>query len=597
MKNLDYNFKDLKLFLPTIFVFVAFLLNIVSLEGLSFFVIMQLINLKIKINSYIKALIILIIGFLVYFFLEQNLKLEFLFMTIYLFITISEDIYIFKFPSFKIFSKVSNKNTIVLFLIFLFTILLQNAYIDYETIDWDINSYLVSSQNVSLNNLPYETQWESKQPLFFFFYKISIILSQDNLAYFKLLNDAIIFFLSISVYFITLKNINNKYVSFLSTLFYLLLMSPPWATAEYSEIYSLFFINLALLYLTFKEINNISYFLAGIFISISTMINIGTLIFVFFIFFFTDFKQISKKYLLIYILGLLTPVLLVCIVYIKNNLFIDFLYATFVIPANYPQSAPLNVKILIDFFRSYFEYNVFLFVLLIYTIINSLRNMKLLKNIEIALLAFSLMFIILASHGYFHHFIFLIYFVSFTTKVNFKPQLMAGSLVLFLPIFFTAVLPLVNKSLRNIENVNNLQNNYPLYGVSKLIEESSNKPNPSILSLDYHLVNYYLGVNNFSYIVHPTNHTELFITDKLISLNRIRENEISTLISTNKPDFIICSEDFENFNCEVSDWVFYESGNKVYIKVDVSKFNALENINYYKDPYKKIRLFKKINDS
>ena len=577
--------------------FGAFLLDIVTLEGLLFFIIMQQSLLRFNLNVKFKALVTVIIGLLVYFLIEQNLKLEFLFILIYLFTTINDEIYLLKSAEFNFVLKVFQKNSIILILLFIFTLLLQNAYLEFETIDWDINSYLVSSQNVSLNNLPYETQWESKQPLFFFFYKIFILLSQGNLVYFKLLNDILVFLLVVSIYFLSYKSLNNKFISFLSSLLYLLLMSPPWATAEYSEIYSLFFINLALIYLSFKKINYKSYFVAGILISISSMINIGTLIFTPFIFFIRKIKNISIKELLIYALGLLAPFLIVCFVYIRNDLFLDFLYATFVIPASYPQSAPLKPGILIDFFRSYFEYNVFLFVLLIYTIINSIKNIKQIKNIEVALLCLSIIFVVLASHGYFHHFIFLIYFLSFTSKINFRPQISAVSLALFFLTFLSVTVPLAGKSLDNLSNTKNLQKEYPLYGVSKIIIENSKNLNPTILSLDYHLVNFYTGADNFSYIVHPTNHTETFITENLIYLNRIRENEISTLISLNKPDFIICSEDFENFNCEVSDWVIYESGNKVYKKLDVSTFNQLENIDYYKDPYKKIRLFKKINDS
>ena len=92
------------------------------------------------------------------------------------------------------------------FLIFLLTLLTQNAYLNFETIDWDINSYLVASQNISLSNLPYETQWESKQPLLYFIYKLFIYLADGSLVMFKILNDSIIFILSIFLF----KTINRE---------------------------------------------------------------------------------------------------------------------------------------------------------------------------------------------------------------------------------------------------------------------------------------------------------------------------------------------------------------------------------------------------
>ena len=153
--------------------FGAFLLDIVTLEGLLFFIIMQQSLLRFNLNVKFKALVTVIIGLLVYFLIEQNLKLEFLFILIYLFTTINDEIYLLKSSKFNFFSKIFHKNSIVLFLLFIFTLLLQNAYLEFETIDWDINSYLVSSQNVSLNNLPMKHNGKANSLYFSFFIKYS----------------------------------------------------------------------------------------------------------------------------------------------------------------------------------------------------------------------------------------------------------------------------------------------------------------------------------------------------------------------------------------------------------------------------------------
>ena len=61
-----------------------------------------------------------------------------------------------------------------------------------------------------------------------------------------------------------------------------------------------------------------------------------------------------------------------------------------------------------------------------------------------------------------------------------------------------------------------------------------------VLALDFVLVLHYLDKTNYSYIVHPTNHFQKYITDELIRLNKIKENNIVYLLSK-KPDVIICN--------------------------------------------------------
>ena len=50
-------------------------------------------------------------------------------------------------------------------LIFSFLIISQNKYLNFETIDWDIHTYLVSARDVN-SNLPLSRQWESNHRYF-----------------------------------------------------------------------------------------------------------------------------------------------------------------------------------------------------------------------------------------------------------------------------------------------------------------------------------------------------------------------------------------------------------------------------------------------
>ena len=108
---------------------------------------------------------------------------------------------------------------------------------------------------------------------------------------------------------------------------------------------------------------------------------------------------------------------------------------------------------------------------------------------------------------------------------------------------------------------------------------------------------FYLDKPNYSYIIHPTNHFEPWITSNLLKTKRIQENNIIKMIDT-KPDVIICSNNsiakdspnYEYFNCAVSD--YYSE----YIKLDTTKYERNILIEYYFDRYKNISVFVKINE-
>ena len=57
MSKLTYNFKNLKVLFPITAMFGAFLLDIVTLEGLLFFIIMQQSLLRFNLNVKFKALV------------------------------------------------------------------------------------------------------------------------------------------------------------------------------------------------------------------------------------------------------------------------------------------------------------------------------------------------------------------------------------------------------------------------------------------------------------------------------------------------------------------------------------------------------------
>ena len=131
----------------------------------------------------------------------------------------------FSFPSFK-FSFLNNKSEnfnenlnekivipFLLLILLVLTFITQNYYLNYETIDWDISSYLVASSEVGRGYIPNETQWESKGPLFLYLYYFFSKIVNNNYILFKFLNDIILFsFGSYFIFFYLFKNKKNYYL-------------------------------------------------------------------------------------------------------------------------------------------------------------------------------------------------------------------------------------------------------------------------------------------------------------------------------------------------------------------------------------------------
>ena len=90
------------------------------------------------------------------------------------------------------------------------------------------------------------------------------------------------------------------------------------------------------------------------------------------------------------------------------------------------------------------------------------------------------------------------------------------------------------------------------------------------------------------------NHFADFITDVLIDLNKIPQDNVNKLISE-EPDVIICNTTMiingvetridNDYNCEITEY------NDNYFKLDTSKYLYNENLFYFKDPTRKINVF------
>ena len=253
----------------------------------------------------------------------------------------------------------------------------QSAYLNFETIDWDTNSYLVASQDVLRGNLPYIEQWESKQVLFYYLYAIIVKASFGNLIIFKFFNDLILFVITFLLFLIIQNITNNSYKALIGALFFVIIMSQPWATAEFSELYSLLFIALSYYLILVKDLTRKITLVAGSLLAISSLVNIGASLF----FIPIGFHILINKRELMMSFSL-PPVVLhlffTLIYYLENELEV-YLATLFFIPNAYSGESMNFISSFTDFLRSLFEFNNSLFVgILVLTFVSILNvfNLK-----------------------------------------------------------------------------------------------------------------------------------------------------------------------------------------------------------------------------
>ena len=489
-------------------------------------------------------------------------------------------------------------------IIFIFTLLTQNNFLQYEILDHDVSTFLLISQEFFDGFLPYERQWDNKQPLFYFLNYIILLITNKNFLLFKVVFDIFTFLNALIIYFFAYRKLRKSYlVSIASSLLYLLISSQPWANAEYSEIMSLTFLSIGF-YLSFSKRNKYIFYLVGFVFSLSTLINIGSGIFIIG-FLFTLYLNFKKNYIeafFKFFLGFGIPHLLVIITYSLNGLFEVYLTTILKIPTSYTTTDSYFFYGLRVFIESIFKTNIFLCLLFLIPLFNllniffklALNSFKDSINLSVTLFVFcSILFFYSANKGYYHHLIYLIFFVSISLALVLSSNLKVLLLYSFLIVLFTHFPNYATNSYSNLSENNQIYEEYPLRNLSEQLSQEVNNKDISILALDNLLILFYLEQNNDIYIVHPTNHNEYFMIDNLIKENIINDNYIEQSFENNI-DLIICSSDKEdnifyeiksqNFLCAQNNLVGYKELN---ISQDI--FEASE---YYYNSNKVSKIFK-----
>lgn len=549
------------------------------------FTFLYLFSLKNKLSTVIKTYLIFVFGLGYNFFFSLNFHSFnlFLFFTFLLinnfFIHNHEDIFVANKETIN-FKLV---NTFLFIFYFIFVTLTQFSTHNIETMDWDINSFLVTSMDFQNGNVPFEVHYENKPPLLFLNYFIFLKIANGSLLNIKILNDILLFIIVLLLHFTIIKKTKNLYLSSVCSIIFIVLMSKDWFHPGYSELHSLFYLALGIYLFESKlKLRNIA--LAGIFFSFATLCNLGTVIFI--VPFLAGLLLNQKKLdsLLVFLLSFSIPHLILLTLYSLRGSLKNYIVSMITIPRNYPRLGSDPIYDLGIFIEGINDFSTFINIMIIFIFSRIFSHIFMnnnfsnsLKDSSLLFLLFSLLFYLLASIGYQHHLIFIIFFISFSGIYLMKKL----DFYILIPILFLSIVNIgiqqFSDSIENIKNYETLEKQYPLFKASQIYFDEIAYED-TVLSFDNYLILYYLNKKNVSYISHPALYEEKFVLEPFSKLNLVSLNEIES--SKNKlPSFIICSnlvefcDNFENYEL-----------------VDTQEVNDL-NFHYYQIE-KKLKLFK-----
>tara|TARA_Y100001958_G_C21248695_1_gene581879 strand:+ start:24712 stop:26421 length:1710 start_codon:yes stop_codon:yes gene_type:complete len=557
-----------------------------------------------NIETFLFCSLILILSFIE---LEIRSKsLIFIILLIFFYNYKNKDKYKFGF-TFK-FNKIS-----YLIIIFIALIINQNTYLNFEIISIDVPSYLVASRSINFFELPFSNQWESKGPLFIYFYRFLLLISNNNYLFFRILNDLLLFLITYLIFSTSYKISNNYFTAFISSIFFVSITSHVWYVTELSEIYCLVFILYQYYIISSRPITKKTILLCGVLVSISSLINQSTAIFLIGCIFYI-YKEINLKELNYYftlLLGFLIPQIIFYLLYFFNDLSILYFTNYIKIPFGYVGSGEFQLYELIVWLRRYFNFSqllYFSFLSVFFVLAIKLLKKQFFKsfrfNLNILYLILGFLIYVIAGHNYQHH---LFYTIAFFSILISHLEINKLTSVIYVLIIFSAIHIFsfsFDKSFNNLINYEETFDNYPLRSLASEINNLYEDKNYEVLAIDHVLLLFYLEKPNISYIIHPFNNFEEYIVNALLETGKLKTNDSSHLsyyIET-EPEIIICAPQTiidgsptklgsDIFNCEITDY------KKNYIKLDTQIYLDNPNREYYYNPYISIDVFIKTKDS
>lgn len=445
-----------------------------------------------------------------------------------------------------------------------------------ETLDWDVNAFLVTGLEYGRGNLPYEFQYENKPPLLFLIFYFFSLITNSNLFYIKIINDILILLILIMMSNLYKKSVDDVFSRYTPPLLFLLFTSNVWFHPNYSEYLVIVFLALAQIFNhTNLKSQNI---LIGFSVGLASLINIGSSLFLISFLLIINLEKGLRLFKTItLILGFSIPHILFLTAYWYNNLLEEYIMATVHVPLSYTNSDFSFTYALTVFLTALKNYDLYIYSLLLISIAfliyktfrNTIYKINEPEHYEILILCISsLLFFYVAGKGYYHHLILFLYFISFTTKWISKNL---NKLIIILIIFISLIganMSAFQMTKTNLRNFDNIQSNYPIYQIASNLK-SKISTNEIIFSTHNILLLYYLDKPNSSYIVHPALYDYEEITSELKLFKKVANDEIKNNIQKS-PKIIELSNDE------------FISGDYIKLKTDNVNKNLL---NYWsKDP-------------
>jgi hypothetical protein len=278
------------------------------------------------------------------------------------------------------------------------------------------------------------------------------------------------------------------------------------------------------------------FLIIGLLLSASSLINLGTSLFLIcFVVILLLYENNKYKKIFNLLIGFGIIHLILLGIYAVNGSLSDYLMAMVQIPLSYGVTEFSLFSSLTIFLTSFIKYNLLIYTLILFSISLSIHiilkmvreNKLMFENSElIFLIFFGLMFFNLAGKGYYHHLIFLLYFLSLSF-IFLRDTIINKGIVVFFILVITSftISEFTEYSLNNIKNFLTLEEEYPIKKVSNEIILHNYKYD-EIFSTNHILLLYYLDKPNTSYVVHPALYDYEEITSVLIENNKIKDNEI-----------------------------------------------------------------------
>lgn len=457
----------------------------------------------------------------------------------------------------------------ILNLLIFATLITQFYTINLETLNWDINTYIVMGQDVLRGNLPYENHFDNKGPLFYFFYSIPV--SFKNLHIIRVFNDLVLGFLICLIYIIS-KKLNPslpKLYLLLPSFYFLLYMSYPIGHAGMSEIYCLVFIGLGINSGISMNRNKFSLFKTGLYFSISYLTSPSVVLLISTLSILIIIKNIKGKKLfeiIYFIIGAITPLAILMTIYASKNLLYELIFTLFIFPVIYTTSQnQINTRVFIDYLTDYLYLEnyfalglvtLFIFILFIFYLPKNIKNLSKFENENFtkSLLFVGTFFSIITFFNvavpWWHYLIYYFFFSSFILISIQIPNLKNINSLLILLCALNVFPFMIRDNIKILTNLNNIYENYPIFSEYKFINERYKIE--SILPLNNHLILFYFDLPSSNYIVHPSNYEKSSYVNGLQKVGLLNKNEINNLINNGEIDLLVCNR-FILEKCENSD--------------------------------------------